>query len=140
MDLADELGHQLRQAIGPVARLHVIQVDAVRDRLQVELGGLDLRLLKLAEDVVADGARDEAEDDEHDHDFDERHAARAAESAQSFDAVLHGVLYWGTKVLSCMMGIRMEKTMKATPPPIITIMTGSSRLVIAETRISTCES
>src|SRR4051812_7600525 len=140
VDLADELRHQLLQAVRPIARLHMVEVDAVRDRLQVELGGLDLRFAELAEHVVADGAGDEAEDDEHHHDLDERHAARSAQAAESLGAVLHGFLYLGTKVLSCMMGIRMEKTMKATPPPIITIMTGSSRLVIAETRISTCES
>src|SRR5947209_2886315 len=78
VDLAHELGHQLLQAVWPVARLDVIEVDAVRDRLQVELRRFDLRLAELAEDVVADGARDEAEDDEHDHDLDERHAAGAA--------------------------------------------------------------
>ena len=48
--------------------------------------------------------------------------------------------YFGTKVLSCMIGIRMEKTMKATPPPMATIITGSSSEVSAETRISTCAS
>src|SRR5205814_4711369 len=50
-------------------------------------------------------------------------------AAESLDVVLHGApVHFGTKVVSCMMGMRMEKTMKATPPPIATIMTGSSRL------------
>ena len=53
---------------------------------------------------------------------------------------LHALSYFGTKVLSCMIGIRMEKTMNATPPPIATIITGSSSEVSAPTRISTCAS
>src|SRR3954466_13207550 len=99
VDLADELGHQRLQVVRPVPRLHVEEVDAVRDRLQVEPGGLDLRLLQLVEDAVSDRAGDEAEDDEHDHDLDERHAAGPAGpafTAQSFDTVLHGFLYLGT--------------------------------------------
>ena len=39
-----------------------------------------------------------------------------------------------------MIGMRMEKTMNATPPPIATIITGSSSEVSAATRISTCDS
>src|SRR4051812_48046176 len=140
VDLADELGHQLLDAVRPVAGLDVIQVDGVRDRLQVELGGLDLRFLELSEDVVGNRAGDEPKDDEHDHDFDERHAAGAAHVTELLETVLHWFLYLGTKVLSCMIGMRMEKTMKATPTPIPTIMIGSSRLVSAETRTSTCAS
>src|SRR5689334_10797607 len=75
VDLADELGDQLLQRVGPLAGLDMVEVDAVGERLQVELGGLDLRFLELTEDAVADGAGDEAEDHQHDHDLDERHAA-----------------------------------------------------------------
>jgi hypothetical protein len=46
----------------------------------------------------------------------------------------------GTNVLSCMIGIRIEKTMKATPPPMATIMIGSSSEVSAVMRISVCDS
>src|SRR5437879_4716321 len=52
----------------------------------------------------------------------------------------HGLAHFGTNVLSCMIGMRIEKTMNATPPPMATIITGSSSEVSAETRISTCDS
>src|SRR2546423_13140010 len=64
VDLAHELRHELREAVRPVARFHMVEIDAVRDRLQVELRRLDLRFAELTEDVVADGARDETEDHE----------------------------------------------------------------------------
>src|SRR5205807_7460714 len=59
VQLLDVLGHQVSQAVRPLAGLHVVQVDAVGDGLEIERGRLDLRLLQLAEDVVADGAGDQ---------------------------------------------------------------------------------
>ena len=45
-----------------------------------------------------------------------------------------------TSVFICRIGMRSENTMKATTPPIITIITGSRRLVRAPILVSTWES
>src|SRR5712671_5098488 len=141
--IPDELGGQGGERLRPVPRLDVVQIHALRDGLEIEPRGLDLRVLQVLEDVKPDRAGDEAQDHQDHHDLDQRHAAAAAEPSESFDLLLlHGVplFHFGTKLVSCMMGMRMEKTMNATPPPITTIMIGSSRLVSAPTRISTCAS
>src|SRR6185295_10096094 len=77
-DLAHVLGDQLLEAVGPLAGVDVVEVDAVRETLQVELRGLDLRILELPEDVEPDRAGDQPEDHQHHHDLDQRHAARRA--------------------------------------------------------------
>src|SRR5713101_4146724 len=136
--LPDELGGQGGQRVRPVPRLDVVQVHALRDGLEIEPRGLDLRLLEVLEDVEPDRAGDEAQDHQDHHDLDQRHAAAAAESPLSLVLLLHGCPHFGTKLVSCMMGMRMEKTMNATPPPMTTIMIGSSRLVRAPTRTSSC--
>src|SRR5438132_1549499 len=76
VQVLDVFRYQLLETVGPLAGLDVVEVDAVRDRLQIQRRRPDLRLFQLVEDVVADGAGDEAEDDQHDHDLDQRHAAR----------------------------------------------------------------
>src|SRR6267143_6298631 len=136
----EELRRQRTEVVRPVPGLDVVAVDAVRDALQVEPRRLDLRVLEGREDVVANHSGDHAEDHQHHHDLDQRHSAAAAESSERLVLLLHGCPHFGTKVVSCMMGMRMEKTMNATPPPITTIMIGSRRLVSAPTRISTCAS
>src|SRR6202022_4992654 len=101
----------------------------------------DLRPLEGREGVEAGGAGDQAEDHQHHHDRDQRHAARGRLAGPSQMFCKHvRVLYWGMKVFSCMIGIRIENTMKATPPPIATIITGSRSEVSAPMRISPCAS
>ncbi len=74
--LLEVLGHQLREAVRPLTRFDVIEVNAVGNGLEIESGRSLLCPLQVAEDVEADGPGDEPEDDQHHHDLDQRHAPR----------------------------------------------------------------
>src|SRR5207237_10807955 len=111
------------------------------DRPQLGLVSLDLGFIEALAHVEPDRARDEPQYHEHHHDLVQRHSAAAPQAAELLDVALHGTSpHFGTKVVSCMIGMRIEKTMNATPTPITTIMSGSSKLVSAPMRISTCAS
>ena len=98
-------------------------------------------------------ARTNHEDDtEHHHRADHRAHTRALQHAEHATTFLPGeeygfgsqrgqlgnllIGYW-TKSFIWISGIKIEKAMKPTAPPRMTMMSGSMRLVIAVTRVST---
>src|SRR5512143_775409 len=115
---------QLREPLlggGVAPLLQLVEVEAVLDGVQVGLGLLHLGVGESAHHVHGDRGGDQAEDHHHHHDLDERHAA--------FRSAAPGVaahVQPPARVLIWRMGMRMEKTTKATIAPMKTIITGSS--------------
>src|SRR5438876_6637344 len=89
-ELAHVLGEQLLERVRPLPGIDVVEIDAVRQRLQIELRGLHLRVFERLEHVVADRAGDQPEDDQHDHDLDQRHAAGSGLAGLSQMSCEHG--------------------------------------------------
>ena len=60
------------------ADLELVEVERLADLADLDLRGVGLGLLALADEVAADDAEHDADQHEHDEDFDQRHAARCA--------------------------------------------------------------
>src|SRR5581483_10758638 len=77
------------------ADVEIIQIERAREALDLNLGRLGLRLAEIVQHARADEAHDQADDGDHDQNFHEREAGRAAQRGGGLapdpgEAFVHG--------------------------------------------------
>src|SRR6185312_16147713 len=108
------------RGIGAV--VEAVELERLHDRGDVRLGGDALRLVGAIHDLRHHDRREDAEDGDHDQDFDE--------GEPPMDS------HFPTSAFSWKMGSRIESTMTSTTTPMKRIITGSKIAANAARRVA----